>query len=139
MLTHKTYIRVRYADTDKMTFVYNGKYLEYFEVGRTELLRNVGLSYADVEKNGFQLPLIEAGLKYKTPATYDDLLEIEATVTELYSSKVHIEYVIKKEGTDTIICEGFTTHIFMRAETKRAVKPPQIYVDALKPYFEPIV
>jgi acyl-CoA thioester hydrolase len=105
-----------------MTFVYNGKYLEYFEVGRTELLRSVGLTYNEIEKNGFQLPLIEAGLKYKTPATYDDLLEVEATVTALYSPKVHIEYTIRKEGTDTVVCEGFTTHIFMRAETKRKNK-----------------
>ena len=61
MLTNTTEIRVRYADTDKMQFVYNGKYLEYFEVGRTELLRAAGLAYSEVEKNGYQLPLIEAG------------------------------------------------------------------------------
>ena len=61
MLTCSTEIRVRYADTDMMQFVYNGKYLEYFEVGRTELLRSTGLSYASVEKNGYQLPLKFAG------------------------------------------------------------------------------
>ena len=136
MLTHKTTIRVRYADTDKMKFVYNGKYLEYFEVGRTELLRSSGVSYSQVEKNGYQLPLIEAGLKYKNPATYDDLLEIEATVSELYTPKVHIEYVIRKQGTDDIVCEGFTTHLFMKVETQKAVRPPKVYVDALAKYFD---
>ena len=60
MLTHTTTIRVRYADTDKMKFVYNGKYLEYFEVGRTEILRQVGLPYSKLESAGYQLPLIEA-------------------------------------------------------------------------------
>ncbi|MBK7981513.1 MAG: acyl-CoA thioesterase [Ignavibacteriae bacterium] len=74
MLSHTTSIRVRYADTDKMQFVYNGKYLEYFEVGRTELLRSCGLAYSELEKIGYQLPLIEAGLKYKMPAYYDDVL-----------------------------------------------------------------
>ena len=64
MLTYKTEIRVRYADTDQMQFVYNGKYLEFFEVGRTELLRSTGLSYKVVEKEGYQLPLVEAHLKY---------------------------------------------------------------------------
>jgi acyl-CoA thioester hydrolase len=66
MLKNKTSIRVRYADTDKMQFVYNGKYLEYFEVGRTELLRASGLAYSDL-KNRLSLPLIEAGVKYFSP------------------------------------------------------------------------
>ncbi|MDH7605212.1 MAG: thioesterase family protein [Melioribacter sp.] len=135
MLTHTTEIRVRYADTDKMQFVYNGKYLEYFEVGRTELLRSTGLSYAELEKNGYQLPLIEANVKYKNPAYYDDILEIEASVKELYSPKVHIEYVIRRKETKELIAEGFTTHIFIKTDTKKAVRPPQIYVEALKQYF----
>jgi len=135
MLTHTTEIRVRYADTDKMQFVYNGKYLEYFEVGRTELLRSTGLSYAELEKNGYQLPLIEANVKYKNPAYYDDILEIEASVKELYSSKVHIEYVIRRKETKELIAEGFTTHIFIKTDTKKAVRPPKIYIEALKQYF----
>lgn len=136
MLKHTTSIRVRYADTDKMQFVYNGKYLEYFEVGRTELLRSCGLAYSEVENHGYQLPLLEAGLKYHSPGRYDDILLIEASVKELYSAKVHIEYKITKEGTCELIAEGFTTHIFIRTDTKKAVRPPKVYVDALKPYFD---
>ncbi len=136
MLSHKTLIRVRYADTDKMQFVYNGKYLEYFEVGRTELLRDTGVPYSEIEKQGYQLPLIEAGIKYKNPAKYDDLLEVEASLKELYSPKVHIEYVVRRSGTGEIIAEGFTTHIFMKVDTKKAVRPPKVYIDALKQYFE---
>lgn len=135
MLTHKTEIRVRYADTDKMQFVYNGKYLEYFEVGRTELLRFTGLAYSQVEKEGYQLPLIEAGVKYFTPAVYDDLLEIEAIVKELFSPKVHIEYIVRRKETGEKIAEGFTTHLFMKADTKKATRPPKIYIEALKPFF----
>ena len=135
MLTHVTEIRVRYADTDKMQFVYNGKYLEYFEVGRTELLRATGLAYSEVEKSGYQLPLLEAGLKYFKPAIYDDLLEIHAAVKELHSPKVHIEYVVKRKETGEKIAEGFTTHIFIKIDTKKAVRPPKVYIDALKKYF----
>ena len=136
MLQNTTSIRVRYADTDKMQFVYNGKYLEYFEVGRTELLRSCGLAYSELEKAGYQLPLIEAGVKYKSPAYYDDVLQITASINEINSAKVYIEYSIKKENADEIIVTGFTSHMFIREETKRPTKPPQIYIDALKKYFQ---
>ncbi len=136
MLKHVTTIRVRYADTDKMQFVYNGKYLEYFEVGRTELLRSTGLAYSSLENAGYQLPLIEAKLNYKLPATYDDILEIEATVKELYSAKVHIDYKIRKQNSSEIITEGYTTHMFIKADSKKPTRPPKIYVDALKKYFD---
>ena len=136
MLSHTTTIRVRYADTDKMQFVYNGKYLEYFEVGRTEILRNVGLPYSELEKTGYQLPVMEAGLKYKNPAHYDDELNIEATIKELYTAKVHIEYKITRKEDNVLIATGFTDHMFMREDSKKPTKPPKIYIDALKRFFQ---
>lgn len=136
MFSHKTTFRVRYADTDKMQIVYNGKYLEYFEVGRTELLRHAGLAYSIVEAEGYQLPLIEAGVKFRAPALYDDLLEVEAIVKRIDTPKVHIEYAVRKQGSDEVIAEGFTTHVFMRMSSKKAVRPPKIYLDVLRPYFE---
>ncbi len=135
MIKHTTNIRVRYADTDKMQFVYNGKYLEYFEVGRTELLRKVGLPYSEVEKAGYQLPLIEAGIKYFSPAVYDDILEVEARVSEVHSPKVHIDYRITRSEGEELIAEGFTTHAFIKVDSKKAARPPKIYIDALTPYF----
>ncbi len=136
MLSHTTTIRVRYADTDKMQFVYNGKYLEYFEVGRTEILRHVGLPYSELEKTGYQLPLMEAGLKYKNPAHYDDELNVEATIKELYTAKVHIEYKITRKSDNALIATGFTDHMFIKEDTKRPTKPPQIYIDVLKKFFQ---
>jgi len=135
MLSNKTDIRVRYADTDKMQFVYNGKYLEYFEVGRTELLRKTGLAYSELEKAGYQLPLIETGIQYKKPAVYDDILEIEAIVTELYSAKVHIDYVVRRKNSGEVLATGFTDHLFIREDTKKPTRPPKIYIKALKKYF----
>lgn len=135
MISNVTSIRVRYADTDKMQFVYNGKYLEYFEVGRTELLRSTGLVYSLLEKEGYQLPLLEAGLKYKSPAFYDDVLLIEAMIKNLLTAKVHIEYEITRESDKKLIATGFTSHMFIRTENKKPTRPPQIYIDALKKYF----
>lgn len=136
MVTYTAKIRVRYADTDKMQFVYNGKYLEYFEVGRTELLRSLGLPYSQVEKEGYQLPLIEAGVKYKKPAHYDDLLLVKSTLKELFTPKVHIDYEIRREVNDDLICTGFTTHVFIKEDTKHPTKPPKIYIDKLSKYFD---
>ncbi|GJQ63395.1 MAG: thioesterase [Melioribacteraceae bacterium] len=136
MVKHVTEIRVRYADTDKMQFVYNGKYLEYFEVGRTELLRGTGLPYAELEAAGYQLPLIEAKVRYRSPGRYDDLLQIEAVVDTLRSAKVRIDYRVIRKETEEVIATGYTEHMFINSETKRPVKPPQMYVDALAPYFE---
>ncbi|MFH0733578.1 MAG: thioesterase family protein [bacterium] len=136
MISNKVLVRVRYADTDKMQFVYNGKYFEYFEVGRTELLRSIGLPYRQIEENGYQLPLIEAGIKYKMPAIYDDQLEIEAINKTLTSAKVRIDYVIRRYPTEDIIAEGFTEHIFIKSDTKKATRPPKFYLEILGPYFK---
>ncbi len=136
MIKYRTEIRVRYADTDKMGIVYNGKYLEYFEVGRTELLRSLGLSYKEVEDAGYHLPLIEAGLTYKQPALYDDVLVIESVVKEIHSPKVHIEYTIFRKGSEEELTKGFTTHVFTKNNDNRPTRPPAIYIDKLKPYFE---
>ncbi|MBN2430733.1 MAG: acyl-CoA thioesterase [Acidobacteria bacterium] len=135
MLTHRTTLRVRYADTDKMQFVYNGKYLEYFEVGRTELLRHCGLAYRQVEERGYQLPVIEAGLIFRQPAHYDDLLEIEATVRALRTPRLRIEYAVRRSGEEAILVQGFTVHIFMNVRTRRATRPPAFFLAELAPYF----
>jgi acyl-CoA thioester hydrolase len=136
MLTYKTEIRVRYADTDQMQFAYNGKYLEYFEVGRTELLRSTGLSYKIVEKEGYQLPLVEAHLKYDSPAYYDDVLIIEASVNEIPKLIMRINYRIFRKGNNELVVEGYTEHVFIKKDSKKPVRPPQFYLDAIKKYYE---
>jgi len=135
MLKEKTEIRVRYSDTDQMKFVYNGKYLEYFEVGRTEMLRNNGLPYSVIEQNGFQLPVIEAFVKYINPAYYDDLLVIESEVREFPSLKIHIHYRIIKETNNEIVAEGFTKHVFISINTKKVVRPPEFFLKKMREFF----
>jgi acyl-CoA thioester hydrolase len=136
MLNHRARLRVRYADTDKMQFVYNGKYLEYFEVGRTELLRHYGLPYRQIEERGYQLPVIEAGLTFRQPARYDDLLEIEATVRSIRTPRLRIDYAVRRAGEEDILVEGFTVHIFMNMRTQRATRPPAFYLAELSSHVE---
>lgn len=132
-VSHETQIRVRYADTDQMGIVYNGKYLEYFEVGRTELIRARGLSYREFEESGTRLPLVEAHCRFHQPAVYDDVLTVRAEVRELPRSTMRIDYVIRREGDDALIARGYTTHAFLDISTLRPVRPPALFLDAMWP------
>ncbi len=135
MLTTKTEIRVRYADTDQMQFVYNGKYLEYFEVGRTEMLREVGLPYNVLETEGYQLPVLEAYVKYHHPAYYDEVLVIESCLKEEPTLKIHIDYKVKKKDSGELVAEGYTVHVFIKKENKKAVRPPEVFINTLKKFY----
>lgn len=135
MLSHTTEIRVRYADTDQMQFVYNGKYLEYFEVGRTEMLRSSGIAYTELERAGYQLPLLESHVKYKIPARYDDILLIKAYVEEFPSFRINIKYSITRKDSEEEIAEGFTKHVFINKESKKAVRPPKEFLEKIKRFY----
>ncbi len=136
MLSYRTEIRVRYADTDQMQFVYNGKYLEYFEVGRTEMLRENGLPYSLIEKNGYQLPVLESYAKYISPAYYDDLLIIESFVKDYPTLRIHIDYNIYRKEDNNLVSEGFTEHVFIKKDSKRPVRPPSFFIEAMKPFYK---
>lgn len=131
LVTHRHTIRVRYADTDQMQIVYNGKYLEYFEVGRTELIRSLGLSYAEIERNGIWLPLTEAHCRYHHPARYDDLLDIESTVDEAPRASLRIDYAIRREGQEQVLVSGYTTHAFFDVAAQRPTRPPAFFLRAM--------
>jgi acyl-CoA thioester hydrolase len=134
VITHHTHLRVRYADTDQMQIVYNGKYLEYFEVGRTELLRTCGLPYSEFERQGFRLPLSEAYCRYIAPARYDDMLIIESTVENYQAPRLRIDYRILLEATTSVLAIGHTVHAFMNIQTGRPVRPPQAFIAVLASY-----
>ncbi len=116
--------RVPYADTDKMGVVYYANYLVYFERLRTELLRESGLPYLQMEQEGIMLPVIEAVCQYKKPAEYDDLLEISGWVDEIKGPKVKISCEVRKNGE--ILVYGHTVHACINVETRRPVRPPPI-------------
>jgi acyl-CoA thioester hydrolase len=128
-LRHRHEIRVRYADTDKMGIVYNGSYFTYFEVGRTELMRNCGLPYTEFEREGYLLPLTETKAEFKSSAFYDDLLTVEAILMVRYSPVVRFDYNIFRG--DTTIAIGYTTHSFVNATSRKPVRPPEMFYKAV--------
>jgi acyl-CoA thioester hydrolase len=128
---HRTTLRVRYADTDQMGIVYNGKYLEYFEVGRTELLRSLGFPYVECEKSGFRLPLVEAHCRYMQPAVYDDLIAIESRVQHFNSPRLRIEYSVTRDADGVLLCTGYTVHAFVNIVTGKPIRPPQHFLSAI--------
>src|SRR5207302_6708253 len=108
MLTGETTIRVRYAETDRMGLLHHANYLVYFEQARTDLLRQVGGNYKDLEDRGFFLVITKVEVKYKSPAHYDDLLTIRTTVTRTTPVRLEHRYEVFREG-GTLVCEGATT------------------------------
>ena len=129
-------VRVRYADTDQMKFVYYGKFFEYFEQGRSDLLRHIGMPYPEIEAMGIYLPVIEAGSKYKRSARYDDLLHIETSLNEIPIARVRIEYRVLRDGESEPIAEGFTVHSFINAQTGKPTRAPMKFVEVLEEAFK---
>ncbi len=107
MLSGEISIRVRYAETDRMGLLHHANYLVYFEQGRTELLRSLGLAYKDFEDQGYLLVLIRAEIRYRSPVRYDDLLTLRTTVIRTTAVRVDHRYELFRDGT--MVAEGSTT------------------------------
>jgi acyl-CoA thioester hydrolase len=134
MYQHTTEIRVRYAETDQMGFVYYGNYATYYEVARVEALRALGISYKILEQNGIIMPVIENWSKYIRPARYDDLLHIKLLVKEMPDKRITFEYEVYNEEKK-LINLGSTILVFLEKESGKPIKIPDIVLDVLKPYF----
>jgi acyl-CoA thioester hydrolase len=113
-----------------MGIVYYAKYLEYFEVARTEMLRSLGLPYREIEAMGFELPVSSASLRYYKGAVYDDELLITATLIPKRSPRVEIHYSVKRNEGE-LIAEGETTLVFVDGKTGKPVRAPQFYLDVI--------
>jgi acyl-CoA thioester hydrolase len=107
-----------------MGVVYHTHYLDYFEAGRTEALRNLGVRYRDLEDSGIIMPVVEANVRYRGPARYDDVIVVEVAFEEPPSVRVPIEYTVHREDEDDTLAEGHTTLCFMDAERRRPVRAP---------------
>jgi len=99
-------VRVIYADTDAMGIVYHANYIKWFEVGRAELMREVGIVYSELEAAGYNLPVTKMGCHYLLPARYDDVLVIETEITSIKRASVRFDYVIRDEKKEQILAEG---------------------------------
>jgi acyl-CoA thioester hydrolase len=136
MFTSETKIRVRYAETDQMNVVYHGNYAQYFEVGRVESIRQLGLSYKDVEASGVIMPVIEWTAKFIRPAHYDDLLTIRTSVKKWpvdYRIEFHQE-VFNEHGK--LLTTGKVLLYFLKAGTLEKVHMPEEMAQTLRPFFE---
>lgn len=129
-------IRVRYGETDKMGYVYYGNYPLYYEEGRTDAIRKLGIIYKDLEESGILLPVAELNIRYKGPAFYDELLTIKSSLKELPNKKMKFFTDIFNEKGDWINT-GETTLLFVRASDRKIMSAPKQLIDALMPYFEP--
>jgi acyl-CoA thioester hydrolase len=107
MLSGEITIRVRYAETDRMGLLHHANYLIYFEQGRTELLRSLGVAYKDLEDQGYLLVLTRAEVRYRSPARYDDLLTLRTMVARTTAVRIDHRYELFRDGT--LVAEGSTT------------------------------
>ncbi len=111
-------VRVRYADVDKMGFAYYAHYLRWFEIGRSELLRELGLVYAEVEEGGIIYPVTESYVKYITPARYDELIEIRTKFDYIKKASLKLDYEIIGAESGEIHAKGYTVHAAMDRDGK---------------------
>ena len=123
MSGHQTHIRVIYGDTDTMGQAYYGNYFRWFEIGRNEIFRSLGLSYKSVEERNIYLPVAEARCKYFVAARYDDVLVIETTLDTRIKGAIKFDYKIFNQNGHTLIAEGYTKHACLNGDGK-VVRPP---------------
>lgn len=125
-------LRVRYAETDAMGWVYYACYLQYFEVARSDLIRTLWKSYRRIEdEDGLKLPVVETGCKYISGARYEDELDIHAKLTLDGGVRLHFDYVVRLANSDTLVASGFTVHCFIDNEGKPK-RPPSSFMQFLK-------
>lgn len=122
MIISRAQVVVRYAETDMMGVVYHANYLPWFEVGRTTLLKEMGLSYRQLETDGYRLPVLEVSAKFSRPAVYDDMLTIVTTLREKPLLRIRLEYEVWRG--EELLATGFTVHAFIDREGKPVRPPP---------------
>ncbi len=134
MLNNEINFRVRYSETDQMGYVYYGNYAQYFEVGRVEWLRKLGISYKTMEDNGIMLPVLDLQIKYLKPAKYDALLTLKTTLIKMPSVKIEFAYEIINQQKE-LLTTGHTTLVFIDMKRNRPTKAPQLILEKVAPYF----
>ncbi|MBC7412341.1 MAG: acyl-CoA thioesterase [Bacteroidia bacterium] len=131
MYSHTSQVRVRYGETDQMGYVYYGNYALYYETGRVEMLRSLGMSYRSMEEQGVMLPVLSLNCKYILPAKYDDLLTIKTTLVAQPNVRISFEYEIYNEE-QLLVNKGDTTLVFVSSTTGKPMQAPKWFLDTLK-------
>lgn len=134
MFVYSTKIRVRYADTDQMGYMYYGNYAEFYEVGRVEMLRSLGLTYKSMEDSGIIMPVTELKCKYIKPALYDEEITVKVIMETMPSVRIHFRYELSNEK-DEMINLGETTLVFINRNKNRPCLPPDDFFEKIKIHF----
>ncbi|WP_423146135.1 acyl-CoA thioesterase [Rubrolithibacter danxiaensis] len=135
MYIHETKLRVRYGETDQMGYMYYGNYAEFYEVGRVEMLRSLGMTYRWMEESGIMMPVLDMKCKYLKPALYDEEITIKVILAKMPGVKIHFRYELFNEDKQ-LINEGETTLAFIDIKRNKPCLPPKSFQDKLKHYFE---
>ncbi len=134
MFTSEVKVRVRYADTDQMGYVYYGKYASFYEIARVEALRSIGISYKELEDQGVMMPVLENHSYYLQPAQFDEVLTIKVMIKEMPTAKIIFHYQIYNQS-EQLIHHGETVLVFISKASRKIMRPPKILAEVLKPYF----
>lgn len=126
-------LRVRYGETDQMGYCYYGNYAQYFEVGRVEALRAIGMSYRSLEEQGVMLPVSEYSVKYHAPALYDDELTVITSITEITGARIFFTYDVFN-SEEVLISRAQTTLVFVDKTTMRPTSPPKSFLQLFEKY-----
>ncbi len=136
MYAHETQIRVRYGETDQMGYLYYGHYAQYYEVGRVETIRSLGLSYKELEDvHGIWLPVMSLDMRFVRPAYYDDLLTVRTEIRRLPDEYIIFHVEIKNEQRK-LVNAGRVRLCFFDAKSKKVVSAPEFLLERLRPYFK---
>jgi len=131
-----TEYRVTFSDTDAMGVVYYANYFEWFEIGRTEFFRSLGIPYKELDARGFVTPVVEAYCKFIKPARYDEILLIDTRVSVFKRATIRFEYSVIQKKDGLKLAEGYTVHAFLNKQDGKIVRIPEYIVDALKKLIE---
>ena len=134
MFSRDMQIRVRYGETDRMGYLYYGYYAQYYEVGRVEALRSLGLTYKELEDSGIILPVLDLQCSFLKPAYYDDLLTVRTVITKLPDVRIHFTYDVLNPKGD-LINVGKTTLVFYDQKRQKPIKAPETLIEKLRPFF----
>ena len=132
MKTNTTEQRVYYADTDHGGVVYYANYLRWFEIGRTEILRQLDFNYVDFEKQGLIAPVVEVKCNYKEPAKYNDTIIIKTTIENIGNSSIKFNYKITRKKDSKLLAEGYTVNVFVDIKTAKSSRIPDKLRNALQ-------
>ncbi|MEX0273240.1 MAG: acyl-CoA thioesterase [Flavobacteriaceae bacterium] len=131
---HGISFRIRYGETDQMGVVYHGNFPQYLEVGRVEWLRNIGVSYKEMEEGGIMLPVTSLAIEYKKPARYDDTITVRTRLKKLPAVRIEFEYeILNQEGE--VLALAHTVLVFMDAQRKRPIKCPADLLEKIKGHY----